>query len=152
MARICILKKKLPFSSHNSPQNIKYGQIEQGLYVYRFLLLLHKEVYHTISLLKQHTLQGLLPESKILQRLERKSSMRFPGVAIVKKQTYNNSTDRFAVENIFFVLCKQNFLICRTPWSCGIMHLYNPGRSRVQISPLPGPINSLQRYGKQRKE
>ena len=36
--------------------------------------------------------------------------MRFPGVAIVKKQTYNNSTYRFAVENIFFVLCKQNLL------------------------------------------
>ena len=103
-------KEKLPFSCHNSPQNIKYGQIEQGLYVYRFLLLLHKEVYHTISLLKQHTLQRLLSESEILQRLERKSSMRFPGVAIVKKQTYNNSMDRFAIDNIFFVLCKQNLL------------------------------------------
>ena len=30
----------------------------------------------------------------------------------------------------------------RSPWSCGIMHLYNSGRSRVQISPPPGPINS----------
>ena len=40
----------------------------------------------------------------------------------------------------------------RTPWSCGFMHLYKPGRSRAGISPPPVHIDFFQQDEKEGKE